>query len=180
VLNGVPDHLACTKAGDRRGGECEPNEIILQKPTYVTSSISKAKTLQECDEHTNQQCRNDPLDVMNVAEKEWDQLNTRLARYRQNCEWTSGWKSQSDIVWWSRTLSGWGFLELKTKSRTLSRSRWTLSSGTRHCPIGGLWKTRFSLKIRPFILKIDSWAIVLQIEWNLDTRVTLIQGTGSP
>jgi hypothetical protein len=31
---------------------------------------------QECDEHTNQQHRNDPLKVMNTAEKEWDQLDT--------------------------------------------------------------------------------------------------------
>jgi hypothetical protein len=40
-----------------------------------------AKTLQESDEHTRQQCKNDPLEVTNVAEKEWDQLNTRLAKY---------------------------------------------------------------------------------------------------
>jgi hypothetical protein len=41
----------------------------------------KAKTLQECDEHTNQQHKNDPLEVTNAEEKEWDQLDTRLARY---------------------------------------------------------------------------------------------------
>jgi hypothetical protein len=33
----------------------------------------KAKTLQECDEHTNQQRRNDPTPkVMNAVEKEYD------------------------------------------------------------------------------------------------------------
>jgi hypothetical protein len=32
----------------------------------------KAKTLQESDEHTKKQHRNDPLKVMNAAEKEWD------------------------------------------------------------------------------------------------------------
>jgi hypothetical protein len=30
----------------------------------------KVKTLQEGDEHTNQQCINDPLNVTNAAEKE--------------------------------------------------------------------------------------------------------------
>jgi hypothetical protein len=50
----------------------------------------KAKTLQEGDEHTNQQRRNDPLpEVMNAVEKEYDQLDTRLARYDKNCERTS-------------------------------------------------------------------------------------------
>jgi hypothetical protein len=48
----------------------------------------KAKTLQESDEHTNQQHRNNPLKVMNAAEKEWDQLDTRLARYDKNSEQT--------------------------------------------------------------------------------------------
>jgi hypothetical protein len=50
----------------------------------------KAKTLQEGDEHTNQQCRNDPLKVMNTTKKEWNQLDTRLAKYGQNSEQTSG------------------------------------------------------------------------------------------
>jgi hypothetical protein len=42
----------------------------LQEPTYVPSSNPKVKTLQEGDEHTNQQCRNDPLEVTNAVEKE--------------------------------------------------------------------------------------------------------------
>jgi hypothetical protein len=46
----------------------------------------KDKILQESDEHTNQQHRNDLLKVINVTEKEWDQLNTWLARYDQNSE----------------------------------------------------------------------------------------------
>jgi hypothetical protein len=44
------------------------------------------KTLQEGMEHTNQQIRNDTLKVMNVAEKELNQWDTRLAKYGQNSE----------------------------------------------------------------------------------------------
>jgi hypothetical protein len=55
----------------------------LQELTYVPSTNPKAKTLQEGDEHTNQHCRTDPLKDMNAAEKEWDQLDTRLAKYGQ-------------------------------------------------------------------------------------------------
>jgi hypothetical protein len=42
----------------------------MQEPAYVPSSNPKPKTLQEGDEHTNQQHRNDPLKVMNVTKKE--------------------------------------------------------------------------------------------------------------
>jgi hypothetical protein len=63
------------------GGEREPNQILSQESTYVASSNPKGKTLEESDEYTNQQCRNDPLKVTNTTEKEWDQLNTRLAKY---------------------------------------------------------------------------------------------------
>jgi hypothetical protein len=42
----------------------------MQELAYVPSSNPKAKTLRESDEHTNQQHRNDPLKVMNIAEKE--------------------------------------------------------------------------------------------------------------
>jgi hypothetical protein len=72
-------------------GEWESNQIILQELTYVPSSNPKAKTLQEGDEHTNQQCINNPLEVTNAMEK-WDQLDTRLAKYGQNNEQTSGQK----------------------------------------------------------------------------------------
>jgi hypothetical protein len=41
----------------------------MQELAYVLSSNPKAKTLQESDEHTNQYHRNDPLKVMNAAEK---------------------------------------------------------------------------------------------------------------
>jgi hypothetical protein len=51
-------------------GEGEPNQILLQESTYVPSLNSKAKTLQEGHENTNQQRRNDPLKVTNAAEKE--------------------------------------------------------------------------------------------------------------
>jgi hypothetical protein len=60
----------------------------MQKLAYVPSSNPKAKILQESDEHTNQHHRNDPLKVMNIAEKEWDQLDTWLARYDQNSKQT--------------------------------------------------------------------------------------------
>jgi hypothetical protein len=55
----------------------------LQELAYVPSLNPKAKTLQEGDEHTNQQCRTDPLKDMNTTEKEWDQLDTRLAKNGQ-------------------------------------------------------------------------------------------------
>jgi hypothetical protein len=60
----------------------------MQELAYVPSSNPKTKTLQEGDEHTNQQYRNDSLKVMNATEKEWDQLDTRIARYDQNSEQT--------------------------------------------------------------------------------------------
>jgi hypothetical protein len=62
----------------------------LQEPAYVPSSNPKAKTMQEGDEHTNQQRRNDPLKVTNVAGKEWEQLDTWLAKNDQNSELTLG------------------------------------------------------------------------------------------
>jgi hypothetical protein len=34
----------------------------------------------------NQLCGNDPFEVMNTAEKECDQLDTRLAKYDQKSE----------------------------------------------------------------------------------------------
>jgi hypothetical protein len=78
------------EGGERRGGEWEPNQIILQEPAYVPSSNPKAKTMQESNEHTNQQCRNDPLKVTNIAGKEWEQLDTWLAKNDQNSELTLG------------------------------------------------------------------------------------------
>jgi hypothetical protein len=60
----------------------------MQELAYVPCSNSKVKTLQESDEHTNQYHRNHPLKVINTAEKEWDQLDTRLVRYDQNSEQT--------------------------------------------------------------------------------------------
>jgi hypothetical protein len=42
----------------------------MQELTYVPSSNPKAKIRQENDEHTNQHHRNDPLKIMNAAEKE--------------------------------------------------------------------------------------------------------------
>jgi hypothetical protein len=59
----------------------------MQELAYVPSSNPKVKTLQKSDEHTNQH-GNDPLKVINTAEKECNQLDTRLARYDQNSEQT--------------------------------------------------------------------------------------------
>jgi hypothetical protein len=72
----------------RGGGQWEPIKILMQELAYVPSSNPKAKILQESDEHTKQQHINDPLKVVNTAEKEWNQLDTRLARYDQNSEQT--------------------------------------------------------------------------------------------
>jgi hypothetical protein len=36
--------------------------------------------------NTNQQERNDPHKVTKLEEEEWDQTNTRLAKYGQNSE----------------------------------------------------------------------------------------------
>jgi hypothetical protein len=36
--------------------------------------------------NTDQQDRNDPHKVMKLAEEEWDQTDTRLAKYDQNGE----------------------------------------------------------------------------------------------
>jgi hypothetical protein len=44
----------------------------MQELAYIPSLNPKAKTIQESDEHANQHNRNDPLKVMNAAEKEWD------------------------------------------------------------------------------------------------------------
>jgi hypothetical protein len=53
-----------------RGGEWESIKILMQELDYVPSSNPKVKNLQESDEHTKQQYRNDPLKVMNATEKE--------------------------------------------------------------------------------------------------------------
>jgi hypothetical protein len=73
------------------GGVNESQIKFFYKNRPMTQlQTPKAKTLQEGDEHTNQQCRNDPLKVMNTMKKEWNQLDTRLAKYGQNSEQTSG------------------------------------------------------------------------------------------
>jgi hypothetical protein len=74
--------------------------IPIEVPREVT------RGLQEGDEHTNQQRRNDSLEVMNATEIEWDQLDTRLERYDQNREQMMGRKSQLDIVQDFQTKSG--------------------------------------------------------------------------
>jgi hypothetical protein len=71
----------------------------LQEPAYIPSLNRKGKTLQEGDEHTNQQCRNDPLEAANTTGKEWDQLETRFAKYGQNSHQTLLLKMSSGDVW---------------------------------------------------------------------------------
>jgi hypothetical protein len=63
-----------------------PETSRSEKVYWEPSSNPKSKTLQESGEYTNQQHRNDPLNVMKAAEKEWYQLDTRLTRYDQNSE----------------------------------------------------------------------------------------------
>jgi hypothetical protein len=98
--------------GGRGGGEWEPNQILLQEPSYVSSSNPKAKTLQEGDEHINQQCRNDIVKVMNASEKEWDQLNTWIAKFGQNSHQTLQLKISSGHVrpWTGYARSRWIYL----------------------------------------------------------------------
>ena len=71
------------------GGEREPNQILSQEPAYVPTSKPQSNFLQEGDENTNQQDGNDPHNVTNAAEKEWNQSDPRLGRYGQNSEQVS-------------------------------------------------------------------------------------------
>jgi hypothetical protein len=52
-----------------RGGWMGASQNSYGRTAYVPSSNPKAKTLQESDEHTNQQYINDPHKVINTAEK---------------------------------------------------------------------------------------------------------------
>jgi hypothetical protein len=56
----------------------------------------------------------------------------------------------------SRTLSDWKSLETQKCMSDIVRVKSDIVGGTGHCPVGGLWKTRFSLKICPFLPNIDS------------------------
>jgi hypothetical protein len=82
-----PDTNWRTEGGDQRGG-VNGSQIKFFCKNRPMSQVQtpKTKTLQECVEHTNQQIRNDTLKVMNVAEKELNQWDTRLAKYGQNSE----------------------------------------------------------------------------------------------
>jgi hypothetical protein len=86
---------------------------------------------------------------------------------------------EPNIVKYDRTLSGRA-KHCSTRGFWSSKLRVGSCLGhVGHCLVGDLWKMWFSPKICPFVPKFDSWAIVLQIEWNLDTRVTSTQGTSS-
>jgi hypothetical protein len=81
-------------------GEQKPNKFFHKKSDYVSCS----KSLKESDESTNQHDRNDPHKIIKSAKKEWDQTNTRLAKYDQNSKRTSGSNCQTNIVHWDRNL----------------------------------------------------------------------------
>jgi hypothetical protein len=51
----------------------------------------KQKPWNKVIKNTNQQDKNVPHKVMKPAEEGWDQTDTRLAKYGQNSERTSGW-----------------------------------------------------------------------------------------
>jgi hypothetical protein len=50
--------------------------------------------------NAKQQDRMDHYKVTKPAEEEWDQTGTRLAKYDQNSERTSGWNYQANIIRW--------------------------------------------------------------------------------
>jgi hypothetical protein len=54
------------------GGEWEPIKILMQELAYVPSSNPKPKPYKKVMNTPKKQHRNDPLKVMNAAEKEWD------------------------------------------------------------------------------------------------------------
>jgi hypothetical protein len=124
----------------------------MQELAYVPCSNHKAKTLQESDEPSNQQHRNDPLKVMNVAEKKWDQLDTRLARYDQNSEETLLLKLPDKHVWpWTRYVQ--------------FRRVYLINE----LDMSGLPEN--------FLPNFDSSTTGHQNGWNLDTKVTSTQVT---
>jgi hypothetical protein len=94
--------LACwrTEGGDRRGGGVNGSQI---KFFYKYRPMSQVKSLEP--KHYKKMM-NTPSNIIELIpsklwtqwKKEWDQLDTRLARYGQNREQTSGRQSQSDNV----------------------------------------------------------------------------------
>jgi hypothetical protein len=122
--------------------------------------------------NTNQQDRNDHHKVMKPAEEEWDQTNTRLAKYGQNSERTSDWNYQLDIICWdvSKNMNYQSDI-VWVKSDNICWDR-TLSTGRS-------LDTCFSPKVLLFLPKFDSWGIGHQIRLNLDTMVTSTQRASS-
>jgi hypothetical protein len=88
-------------------------KFFHKNPGYVPHSKPEQKPLKESNEK--------------LKEEEWDETDTRLAKYGQNNEHTSGLNCQSDIVREFQTLSNRRFLEM-----------------------------RFPPKIHPFLPKLDS------------------------
>jgi hypothetical protein len=81
------EYLRRTEGGNWRGVNQSRIKFFCMNWPMSQVQTSKQKNPDKGDEHTNQQCRNDPLEVTNAAEK-WDQLNTRLVKYGQNSEQT--------------------------------------------------------------------------------------------
>jgi hypothetical protein len=52
----------------------------MQELTYVPSSNPKAKTLQESNEHTNQQHRNDPPQSYECSEKRMESIGHPISK----------------------------------------------------------------------------------------------------
>jgi hypothetical protein len=92
---------------------------------------TRLKHYKKSDEHTNQQCRNDPppLEFTNVAEKMrsirhlvskiWQKQLMNVAMFDPiDNVWLHRWVT-SDIVWWGRTLSDRRSLENAIFSQNL-------------------------------------------------------------
>jgi hypothetical protein len=71
-------HEGPREATRGRGGEREPNQILLQEPAYVSSSNPKAKILQEGDEHT-------PTNSVEMIP-----TKLQMQQKRNKINWTSG------------------------------------------------------------------------------------------
>jgi hypothetical protein len=61
-------------------------KFFHRNPTYSHVQNPKQKLQKESDKNTNQQHINNPHEIMKLAEKEWDQTGTQLAKYDQNSE----------------------------------------------------------------------------------------------
>jgi hypothetical protein len=63
-------------------------KFFHKNPTYVPSSKLQTNPLNVSDENTNLQDTNDSYKVTKPAEEEWDQTDTRLAKYGKDSQRT--------------------------------------------------------------------------------------------